>query len=230
MTSDQIGNGIATTAADNGTGAYGIIEYIARNTDSVLLLALIIVVLGILVLVPIYLRSQKEIRKGENSDKRILIDVVQENTKAITDLRSTLEYNNLAMESSLKSIRDDANQTNKSIIAIEHAINNLTQDTCVVTSNIASMMTNQATHMKALDVVRETTSDIKDASLDILKVVERPPMLEMPQKLDTVVSNLQTLCDAQSANCDKLGDLDDKVSKALKKPVVQKSTASKETK
>lgn len=87
-----------------------ILESIASNTTNDLILFSIIILLGLsIVMLPLFVvstKNTKDLRKRNADEKSMLITIVDNNTKAITQLSMMLDSNNKTTLESLRRIHE----------------------------------------------------------------------------------------------------------------------------
>lgn len=136
---------------------YETLQSIVEHTNNDAIYFGIVILIGlILVLIPMYIlmiKNKKETKAAEMNEKKLLLDVVANNTSAITNLTATMDLNNTTVTELLQSIR------------------NITSDNSL---RIVKLAANQDSTNEKLDMIIDSNAGmadfIKDGRSELIKL------------------------------------------------------------
>jgi DNA repair ATPase RecN len=96
-------------------------QIIDKTDNDIILFVIVLIVVGIFVGIPIYrmsLNRQKDEDLSMLNEKKLLIDVVKENSSAIMSLKTTLDLNNNSILNLLQDLTDRVSKNDDRIVNI----------------------------------------------------------------------------------------------------------------
>ncbi|MCL2575731.1 MAG: hypothetical protein FWE33_04785 [Defluviitaleaceae bacterium] len=98
---------------------YGFLGTLAENAESILIIALIVVIVGLAILAPFAIKWRKMSKTHELEQQNMIVNIVKENTAVMAGLKSLLKTSTEAHREDLTQMHKRFNEQSKTLTAVE---------------------------------------------------------------------------------------------------------------
>lgn len=113
---------MGSTDVYNSSDAAGILNHALESTNNDAIIITIVLIVGIaFLLIPICWfvhHARKDYRTAEHEDRKMILDVINRNSEAFGDLKTSLIENNATQNELLKNINNNASDNKELLVAL----------------------------------------------------------------------------------------------------------------